>query len=126
MMLHVGMNIDDKPALLAGVARVLVPGGIFGIYDMMQVGEGMVSFPMPWASTADVSAVATPQDYLAAAKAADLPLSHSMTRQLRQKVSSNMFWQRSRQQNPARHRTSSAISPPISRQAFSPRLNSFW
>ncbi|MCH1475392.1 MAG: class I SAM-dependent methyltransferase [Alphaproteobacteria bacterium] len=74
MMLHVGMNIDDKPALLAEVARVLVPGGIFGIYDMMQVGEGIVSFPMPWASTADVSAVATPQDYLAAAKAAGFTL----------------------------------------------------
>ena len=74
MMLHVGMNIADKAGLLAEVARVLVAGGIFGIYDMMQVGEGTVSFPMPWASTADVSAVGTPQDYLAAADAAGFTL----------------------------------------------------
>ena len=74
MMLHVGMNIANKAGLLAEVARVLVPGGIFGIYDMMQVGEGTVSFPMPWASTADASAVATPQDYLAAADAAGFTL----------------------------------------------------
>ena len=74
MMLHVGMNIADKAGLLEEVARVLVAGGIFGIYDMMQVGEGTVSFPMPWASTADVSAVGTPQDYLAAADAAGFTL----------------------------------------------------
>ena len=74
MMLHVGMNIANKAGLLAEVARVLVPGGIFGIYDMMQVDEGTVSFPMPWASTADASAVATPQDYLAAADAAGFTL----------------------------------------------------
>ena len=74
MMLHVGMNIADKAGLLAEVARVLVPGGIFGIYDMMQVDEGTVTFPMPWASTAAASAVATPQDYIAAADAAGFTL----------------------------------------------------
>ena len=74
MMLHVGMNIADKAGLLAEVARVLVPGGIFGIYDMMQIGEGTVSFPMPWAPTTDASAVATPQDYFAAADAAGFTL----------------------------------------------------
>ena len=74
MMLHVGMNIDDKPALLAEVARVLRPGGIFGIYDMMQVADGQVTFPMPWASHAGVSAVARPADYVAAAEAAGLSL----------------------------------------------------
>ena len=74
MMLHVGMNIDDKAGLLAEVARVLVPGGIFGIYDMMQVDDGTLSFPMPWASTANLSAVATPEDYLAAADVAGFTL----------------------------------------------------
>ena len=74
MMLHVGMNIADKAGLLAEVARVLIPGGIFGIYDMMQIGEGTVSFPMPWAPTTDASAVATPQDYFAAADAAGFTL----------------------------------------------------
>ena len=74
MMLHVGMNIDDKPGLLAEVARVLAPGGLFGIYDMMQIAEGEVTFPMPWASHAGVSAVARPADYIAAGEAAGLKL----------------------------------------------------
>ena len=74
MMLHVGMNIADKAGLLAEVARVLVPGGIFGIYDIMQVGEGTVRFPMPWASISEISAVATPRDYLAAAETAGFTL----------------------------------------------------
>ena len=74
MMLHVGMNITDKTALLAEVARILAPGGMFVIYDMMQVGDGTVTFPMPWASSADVSAVASPDDYIAAAQATGLTL----------------------------------------------------
>jgi len=74
MMLHVGMNIADKQRLLAEVARVLAPGGIFGIYDMMQVAEGEVTFPMPWASHAGVSAVSWPATYIAAGEAAGLNL----------------------------------------------------
>ncbi len=74
MMLHVGMNIADKKGLLAEVARVLAPGGLFGIYDMMQVADGAVSFPMPWARSADVSAVARPDDYIEAGEAAGMKL----------------------------------------------------
>ena len=74
MMLHVGMNIADKKGLLAEVARVLAPGGLFGIYDMMQVADGAVGFPMPWARSADVSAVARPDDYIEAGEAAGMKL----------------------------------------------------
>ncbi|MGC6453467.1 MAG: class I SAM-dependent methyltransferase [Candidatus Puniceispirillaceae bacterium] len=74
MMLHVGMNIADKAGLMAEVARVLAPGGIFGVYDMMRASEGEIGFPMPWAPHADVSAVAWPDDYVAAASAAGLTL----------------------------------------------------
>jgi len=74
MMLHVGMNIADKSALMAEVARVLADGGMFGVYDMMRIGEGEIGFPMPWAQHAGVSAVARPEDYIGAAEAAGLSL----------------------------------------------------
>jgi len=74
MMLHVGMNIADKPGLMTEVARVLAPGGIFGVYDMMRASPGEITFPMPWASHAGVSAVTRPEDYIAAAGHAGLVL----------------------------------------------------
>jgi len=69
-LLHVGMNIPDKPALCAGVRRVLRPGGIFAIYDVMRLAEGDLPFPLPWASGPATSFVASPADYRAALAAA--------------------------------------------------------
>lgn len=62
-MLHVGMNIADKAALFAEVRRVLVPGGIFGVYEVMRVGPADITFPVPWAATAATSFVAEPTHY---------------------------------------------------------------
>lgn len=62
-MLHVGMNIADKAALFTEVRRVLVPGGIFGVYDVMRVGPGDITYPVPWAATAATSFVAEPTYY---------------------------------------------------------------
>ncbi|HEX2891147.1 class I SAM-dependent methyltransferase [Vineibacter terrae] len=62
-MLHVGMNIEDKARLFAGVRRVLKPGGLLGVYDVMRTGAGDFSFPVPWAATAATSFVETPTDY---------------------------------------------------------------
>ncbi|MEZ5420407.1 MAG: hypothetical protein R2708_24120 [Vicinamibacterales bacterium] len=69
-MMHVGMNIPDKTALFRGVARVLGPGAVFGVYDVMQTGHAAVTFPVPWATTAATSALAGPEDYAAALDAA--------------------------------------------------------
>ena len=74
MMLHVGMNIVDKAALMREAARVLEPGGLFCVYDMMRVKQGTLTFPLPWASDALVSAVESQQAYIDAAAQAGLVL----------------------------------------------------
>ncbi|ANT63736.1 hypothetical protein AYJ57_25015 (plasmid) [Salipiger sp. CCB-MM3] len=67
-MIHVGMNIADKVGLARETKRVLKPGGVFAIYDVMQVGEGTMDYPTPWASSAAQSALASPETYEAALK----------------------------------------------------------
>ncbi len=62
-MLHVGMNIEDKAALFAEVFRVLKPGGIFAIYDVMRMGDDEPTFPLPWSTVPADSYVRTPLDY---------------------------------------------------------------
>ena len=69
-MIHVGMNIADKETLALEVARVLRPGSLFGIYDVMQTGPGELVYPLPWATRPDLSAVASPERYKAALQAA--------------------------------------------------------
>ncbi len=68
-LLHVGMNIADKRALCAEAHRVLRPGGLFAIYDVMRVGEGEITYPVPWAGSPAWSFVETPAAYRAALEA---------------------------------------------------------
>lgn len=72
MLLHVGMNVDDKRRLVAEAARVLKPGGVFGVYEVMRLKPGEPEFPVPWAATPETSFLATPDEYRAAAAAAGL------------------------------------------------------
>jgi ubiquinone/menaquinone biosynthesis C-methylase UbiE len=69
-IIHVGMNIGDKRALFAEAARVLRPGAFFGVYDVMRTGDGALAYPLPWASTAETNAIATPAQYRDALSAA--------------------------------------------------------
>ena len=62
-MMHVGMNIADKKSLFVEVFKVLKPDGIFGIYDVMQIGSGEMQYPAPWAASKSTSSLASPQDY---------------------------------------------------------------
>lgn len=45
------------------VYRVLQPGSAFGIYDIMHIGKGDISFPVPWASEESMSFLAAPEHY---------------------------------------------------------------
>jgi ubiquinone/menaquinone biosynthesis C-methylase UbiE len=71
-MMHVGMNIANKQALASELRRVMRPGGRLGIYDVMRVGDGDLSFPVPWATTPEESNVWSPDEYKAALEAAGL------------------------------------------------------
>jgi SAM-dependent methyltransferase len=62
-MLHVGMNIADKAMLCQEVYRVLKPGGVFGIYDVMRKSNEPLVFPVPWSTTPDTNWLATPDEY---------------------------------------------------------------
>jgi SAM-dependent methyltransferase len=55
---HASMNIADKAALYHAAARALVPGGRFVLHDVMG-DEGMdgLHYPVPWAASADLSAL---------------------------------------------------------------------
>lgn len=70
IILHVGMNLPDKPGLMSEAARVLRPGGVFAVYDVMRLKDGALTYPLPWASDETMSFVATPDDYRSAAVAA--------------------------------------------------------
>ena len=62
-MLHVGMNIEDKENLCHEIARVLQPGALFAVYDVMRTAEGELLFPVPWASESESSKVSSPERY---------------------------------------------------------------
>jgi len=62
-LIHVGMNIADKAGLFENVRRVLKPGALFCVYEVMRAGEGELPYPMPWAQTVETSFVETPETY---------------------------------------------------------------
>jgi SAM-dependent methyltransferase len=79
-MLHVGMNIDDKAKLMGEIRRVLKPGAMFGVYDVMRTGEGDLAFPVPWARTAKTSFVVRPSAYRRRIDAAGFDVTHERDR----------------------------------------------
>lgn len=79
-LIHVGMNIPDKPALFTEVSRVLKPGGTFAVFDVMMTGEGTPVYPLPWAENPDISFLGTPLDYEKALQAAGFTVDSTRNR----------------------------------------------
>lgn len=80
-MLHVGMNVRDKHALAREVARVLVPGGVFALYDVLRgPSRAPLSHPVPWADEPSTSFLATPDKMRGALEAAGFRVEHAQDR----------------------------------------------
>jgi MPBQ/MSBQ methyltransferase len=57
---HMSMNVEDKEGLYREIARVLKPGGVFGLYDLLQGPGGAVFYPVPWARSPATSFMVAP------------------------------------------------------------------
>ncbi len=62
--LHVAMNIPDRAALYAEIARLIKPGGKFCLYDVMSSNGQDLVYPVPWAETAATSHLISPETTL--------------------------------------------------------------
>lgn len=69
-MMHVGMNVEDKPALFSEIRRVLKKGSAFGVYDVTLTGKGPPTFPLPCALDADTCFMVSAADYRRAIESA--------------------------------------------------------
>ena len=62
MTIHVAMNIPAKDKMYQQARRIVKPGGIFAVYDILQGEGGEVLFPVPWARDPSISHLATPDE----------------------------------------------------------------
>lgn len=61
--IHTAMNIEDKLALYKNVRRVLKPGALFGLYDVLAgTLPEAPDFPLPWSTTPATSFLVTIDD----------------------------------------------------------------
>jgi SAM-dependent methyltransferase len=52
---HVAMNIRDRERLYSEIHRVVKPGGLFAIHDIVEGNGNELRFPVPWARDASTS-----------------------------------------------------------------------
>ena len=65
LMIHAGMNVENKPTLFREVHRVLKKNVPWAIYDIMRIKPGNLRFPVPWATAKKTSFLRTPEYYQA-------------------------------------------------------------
>lgn len=58
---HSTMNIGDKAKLSAEIYRVLKPGGRYALHEITAGPNQPVYYPVPWATTPDISFLETPE-----------------------------------------------------------------
>lgn len=79
--IHAAMNIADKQSLYNEIFRVLKPGARFALYDIMRGPSAAApTYPLPWASTADSSFLATPEQITAHLANAGFTILHTESR----------------------------------------------
>ncbi|MDA1072048.1 MAG: methyltransferase domain-containing protein [Proteobacteria bacterium] len=102
--LHVAMNIADKAALYREAARVLRPGAVLGIYDVLAgPGAGAFVFPVPWAASRETSWLATPETTRSLLDAAGFAIVHEEDRHAPAMASLARMAARSGPQRPGLH-----------------------
>ncbi len=67
---HSSMNIEEKPRMYAEIRRVLRPGGVFALHEVMAGPAGEPHYPLPWADDATLSFLRPPSEIRALIAAA--------------------------------------------------------
>lgn len=62
--IHVAMNIADRDQLYSEIQRVLKPGAMLALYDVMKTNNENLVFPLPWAMSEDGSFLVSPDQML--------------------------------------------------------------
>jgi sarcosine/dimethylglycine N-methyltransferase len=71
---HILMNIKEKEILFKEFNRVLKPGALLLLHEVVQKKEGVIDLPVPWATSHDISFLNTWDELLSTSKNADFEL----------------------------------------------------